>query len=184
MDEGVGQAGVIASPIARIAMAHLAEYPGDVHACTATREEQVVIELILLRRRALEGRALDRQYDRGIVWGQEDVPAKPVRLVFPSEGEALHSTHATNHISAFSQRYDSGDGVKNTPEVMEYRHTVFHAGSTSYQFGRPGSAYAFPVIRASWERVCLSSMSGARSWTSSHSIGSLSWDRNDRRRAR
>lgn len=53
----------------RIASAHLIEYPGEVHARATAREEQIVVELVLLRCRTLKRRALDREYDRTVPWG-------------------------------------------------------------------------------------------------------------------
>ena len=89
LDERVAQAGVVAPPVVRVAVAHGAEDPGEVDPGAAAREEQVVVELVLLGRRALQRRALDAQ-DDGVVLGRdEDVSAKAVRRVLPAEREAL-----------------------------------------------------------------------------------------------
>lgn len=53
LDERVGQAGVVASPVLGVALADLAEDPGDVDAGAAAGEEEIVIELVLLGRRPL-----------------------------------------------------------------------------------------------------------------------------------
>ena len=41
LDERVGQAGVVASPVLRVALADLTEYPRKVHAGAAAREENL-----------------------------------------------------------------------------------------------------------------------------------------------
>lgn len=46
-------------PMVGEAVAHGCERPSDVHTCTAAREEQVVVEFVLLGRGTLEGRALN-----------------------------------------------------------------------------------------------------------------------------
>ena len=80
---------IVASPVLRVAFADLAEDPGDVDAGTAAGEEEVIVELVLLRCRALQCCAFDREHDRCVVWGEKDVSAEAVRLVFPAKRKAL-----------------------------------------------------------------------------------------------
>ena len=63
LDKGVGEASVVASPLLGVAVADLAEDPGEVYAGAAAGEEQVVVEPVLLGRWALKSRALDGKYD-------------------------------------------------------------------------------------------------------------------------
>jgi hypothetical protein len=65
------------------------KYPGKIDPGAAAREEEVIIELVFVRRRAIEGGALDRKYNRRAVVGDEYVTAEAIAHVFPAIGEAL-----------------------------------------------------------------------------------------------
>lgn len=72
-----------------VAIADLAEDPSQVHARAAARKQQVIVEPVLLRRGALQRGTLDRE-DHGRIRGrQEDMPAEPIRIVFPAKRETL-----------------------------------------------------------------------------------------------
>ena len=89
LDERVREARAVAAPLLRVAVADLAEDPGEVDARAAAGEEQVVVELVLLARRALQRRALDGEHDGAVVGREEDVPAEAVGVGFPADGVGL-----------------------------------------------------------------------------------------------
>ena len=48
LDERICETGIVALPFLRVAVAYLAEDPGEVDAGTAAGEEEVIVELVLL----------------------------------------------------------------------------------------------------------------------------------------
>ena len=91
LDERVREARAVAAPLLRVAVADLAEDPGEVDARAAAREEQVVVQLVLALRRAPaadgphDGGAFDGDDDGRVVRGREDVPAEAVCVWLPSK---------------------------------------------------------------------------------------------------
>ena len=112
LDERVGEAAAVAAPLFRVAVADLAEDPGEVDARAAAGEEEVVVELVLLGRRALQRRALDREHGGAVVGREEDVPAEAVRLVLPPEREALPQPGGKWSVSARRARTMHRDPTK------------------------------------------------------------------------
>lgn len=77
----------------RVALAHCAEYPGEIHPRTATREHQVVVKLVLLGCRAIESCALDTEDDGIVVRSQENLSSESVCSVFPAKRKTLNSRY-------------------------------------------------------------------------------------------
>ena len=88
-DQRFGKTGVVAVPVLGKTIAHCCEHPRNVHSSATTREEKIVVEFVLLRRRTLQSRALDREYGGGVVRREKDMPTETIRCVFPAKREAL-----------------------------------------------------------------------------------------------
>lgn len=88
-----------------MALTHRAERPRKIDIGAAAREQQVVVELVAARGRALEGRAFDAEDDGRVGGREEDVAAEAVRGVFVAEGETLAYIHtqSVSHSSVVLQ---------------------------------------------------------------------------------
>lgn len=95
LNERIGQALVVASPFLRVTVAYGVEDPGKIDPRAAAREQQVVVELVLLGSRTLKRGALDAQDDRVVVRREKNVPSESVCGVFPTERKALFYGHQT-----------------------------------------------------------------------------------------
>ena len=95
--EAILQTPLVAPLLAIIAVAHRAPRRTDARA--ATREEEVVVQLVFRLRRPPtanwphDGGALDGNEDGGVVGGGEDVTSETVRIGFPAEWVALSGQH-------------------------------------------------------------------------------------------
>jgi hypothetical protein len=74
-----------------IAVAYRRKDPGEIDTGTAAGKEEIVVELVLFGRGALEGRALYREHDGRVVSGAEHEAAKPRLVVVPAKGKALRT---------------------------------------------------------------------------------------------
>jgi hypothetical protein len=92
-DESFREASVVATPFVRVAITDGMEHPGDIDTGTTAREQQVVVEFVLLRGGSMEGRAFDRKDDGGIISRDEHPSTESICGVLPTKLEALR-THS------------------------------------------------------------------------------------------
>ena len=89
LHQRIRQTLVVALPMLRVALAHRAEYPGEIHPRTATREHQVVVELIFLGCRTIKSCTLDTENDGIVVRSQEHLSSESVCSIFPTKWKTL-----------------------------------------------------------------------------------------------
>ena len=63
-DQRITQTGIVAMPVLRVAVTHGTEDPSEIDAGTAAREQQIIVEFVLLRCRSSEDRAFDGEDHR------------------------------------------------------------------------------------------------------------------------
>ena len=63
LDKRLGETGVVASPVTRVAITYGGEHPREINAGAAARKEEVIVVFVNLGCGSLDGRTLDRQYD-------------------------------------------------------------------------------------------------------------------------
>ena len=142
------QAALIALLRALVAVTH--RTPSWTNTSAATREEQVVVQLVLALCRAPtadgphDGRALDSDDHSGVVGCRKDVSTESVRVRLPPKGVRLRRGS-----SAWDGMY-AGDGGR----------TVFQSDPSAYQSDLSGSVYALFAIFASISKPSRSCTSG------------------------
>lgn len=148
LHERLGEAAAVAARVAGVAPAHGAEDPREVDAGAAAREEEVVVELVLLARRALQRRALDREDDRRVVLCEEDVPAEAVRGVLPAEREALERASVLVRVATVKRKRKREGGGGCSPRSISGRCRTSSSGRAarmrSPSYGRAGRGCAGP----------------------------------------
>ena len=91
------QASLVAFPAALVATAH--RRPRPINMRTAAAEQQVVVQLVLLRRHAARAEhprrsAFDGDDDGRIIWRREHMPPEPVRVRIPPKRIRLYKLSA------------------------------------------------------------------------------------------
>lgn len=101
-----------------VAVAYRRKDPGEIDAGTTAGKEQIVVELVLFGRGALQRRAFYREHDGRVVSGAEHEAAKPRLVVFPAKGKALRIAQKGAGVRRSTYRVDVPRGIEFVPVVF------------------------------------------------------------------